>query len=194
MRSQHQPLEQSSSSGMSLTLPQSPYLVKQHSHPVLPSQMASSAPIVVHRQLSQPGQRSRVSLHQQHRLPMQTSLDSALVVDYYPSNSGNNNDGPPPSIRVVAAGSTEASSPEPSTDDHPMRESQNDKTTTTLLSLPSAEKVHASTSEGDAGNSGLPSASSNPLLIISGTGSLDYAPALRVKDELQRSISTPQVS
>lgn len=62
-----------------------------------------------------------------------------------------------------------------------------------LLTLP---EILTTTTNKEEGEPGLGrSGATPPMLIVSGpnTGSLDYVPALRVKDELQRSISTPQV-
>lgn len=173
MRQQQQQHLQEPSTSVSLTVPQSPHLVKQHSHPLLPSQLASCAPIIVQRQLSQPGQRptSRVSVHTAHRLPLHSSLDSC-VMDRVPS------------IRVVTA-AAQTHSPPPSSDG------------ASLLALPPhLGQSMGSQSKEEGGEVGHHSAATPPLLIVSGpaTGSLDYAPVLRVKDELQRSISTPQVS
>lgn len=198
MRQQQQPIQESTNSN--LTVPQSPHLVKQHSHPLLPSQMPSSSPIVVQRQHSQPGHRSttRVTLHQPHRLTTHTSLDSysPLPADNN-SGSGLMGRGTPPSIRVVAApmqsppavaGEQRQQSP------HLLMATTGDDVN--VLSLPShLTQILGSKEDGSVeqvvSRSGAP-----PMLVVSGpsTGSLDYAPALRAKDELQRSISTPQAS
>lgn len=177
--------------------------------------MTSSSSIVVQRQLSQPGQRptSRVTLHQSHRLPTHLSLDSALMDSSLPPTSighldiiGTNTAGnraTPPSIRVSAAPSQ---SPTQATDQPPSHflmsntsvGSGGDEVGTSLLSMrltpiiPSKDEANEQvvSGSGSTRNNSTP-----PLLIISGpnTGSLDYAPSLRVKEELQRSISTPQV-
>lgn len=171
--------------------------MKQHSHPLLPSQTMSNTPIVVHRQLSQPGQRSRVSLHHPlHRLTPQSSFESAssslLAVNTYADSCLRT----PPSIRVDAA---PRQSPTEATVSGP--QSPHLLMTTATQSedqgVPPPIQMISSTDEREISvmghyriGSGTP-----PMLIVSGpaTGSLDYVPALRVKDELQRSISSPQV-
>lgn len=190
IRHVRQPQQQESPANSGLAVPQSPHLVKQHSHPLLPSQMAS--PITVQRQLSQPGQRpSRVSLH--HRLPMHSSLDSATTLldiehsSYSVSEAGGTR-GTPPSIHIQrhTPPSTPLASGGGRQSPHLSRVDEGRD----LLALPS--HLNQAVKEAEAGSS----AATPPMLIVSGpaTGSLDYAPALRVKDELQRSISTPQVS
>lgn len=180
----------------SLSVPQSPYLVKQHSHPLLPSQTMSNAPIVVHRQLSQPGQRSRVSLHQ--RLTPQSSFESPSSLGAVSTYTDSPNRSTPPSIRVDAApgpSPSEATSIGPQSPHLLMA-------TTTQNEDPGAPSIQmistrSYTDEGEMSVMGRyrTVTGTPPMLIVSGpaTGSLDYAPVLRVKDELQRSISTPQV-
>lgn len=197
IRHVRQPHQQDSPANPGLAVPpQSPHLVKQHSHPLLPSQMASCSPITVQRQLSQPGQRpSRVSLH--HRLPMHSSLDSATPLlnteqgssssSYSVSEAGCTR-GTPPSIHIQ--GHTPPSTPLASGGGTQSPHLSRVDEGRDLLALPSHLNQLAA-KRAEAGTS----AATPPMLIVSGpaTGSLDYAPALRVKDELQRSISTPQV-
>lgn len=194
---QQQQIQESTNSN--LTVPQSPHLVKQHSHPLLPSQMPSSSPIVVQRQHSQPGHRSttRVTLHQPHRLTTHTSLDSYSPLPADGSGSGLIGRGTPPSIRVVAApmqsppgvaGEQQQQSP------HLLMATADD---VTVLSLPShLTQILGGKEDGGGVEQVVSRSGAPPMLVVSGpsTGSLDYAPALRVKDELQRSISTPQAS
>lgn len=153
-----------------------PQLLKQHSHPVLPSQMAAHSPIVVQRQLSQPG-RSRVTLHQQHqRLAAQSSFESTSDSSIYTDMRSRNT---PPTIRIETVAENSQSGR-----DSPVMAPQGEEVL-----------VQKSNNQADSEPSASISQRTSPLLIVAGpvTGSLDYAPTLRVRDEFQRSISTPQV-
>lgn len=165
-------------------MPQSAHLVKQHSHPLLPSQMQ---PVVVQRQVPQYRHRFSKSFHPH------TSLDSVhLNSGSYSMDTGSR--ATPPSIRVVAApvevgGGNEQQQQSPLLLMAP-------EEGTRMLSLPSHLAAGKKDSQADQQGGGTTSTPTPPMLIVSGpgTGSLDYVPALRIKDELQRSISTPQVS
>lgn len=172
----------------SLSVPQQPpHLVKQHSHPLLPSQMTSSA-IIVQRQHSQPGNRStsRVSLHQTHRVTgYSSSLDSPLMETSASDLGEASSARAPPSIRVVAAPLT---SPPSTLGDQQM--SQHLLLPGSSMDVDMVKQVPGTPTKDEGDLRTTP-----PMLIVSGPGSsLDYAPTLRVKDELQRSISTPQVN
>lgn len=179
-------------------MPHSAHLVKQHSDPLPPSQLTSSAPIIVQRQLGQPGHRqtTRVTLHHHPpRLPTYSSLDSALPMDSSyspPTRLDIISRATPPSIRVVAA--PLQSPPTPNLEKSPHLLMATDEPLASHLAHPmkeesamdQAQQSQATTSRG---------ANTPPILIVSGpvTGSLDYGSPVRPRDELQRSISTPQV-
>lgn len=174
----------------SLSVPQQPpHLVKQHSHPLLPSQMTTSSAIIVQRQHSQPGNRStsRVSLHQTHRVTgYSSSLDSPLIEASRSDLGEAASARAPPSIRVVAAPLT---SPPSTLGDQQM--SQHLLLPGSSMDVDVVKQVPSTAAKEDGD---IRTTSTPPMLIVSGPGSsLDYAPTLRVKDELQRSISTPQV-
>lgn len=187
--------------------PQSPMLVKQHSHPLLPSQSSLSSDIQFAHQPHHHHHHPHLALHRQLSYPTPTEAASLLLHTSSTSSLSTSPiilTTPPPSASALSAPSmsqlmstsmkTESLDLCGSSSAAIAGDSSNFSTTSSsnATDLRSSESIALS-------NIRSKSHDLSPTIVVVSeplsTLSLDHVPSLRVKsEELQRSLSTPQVS
>lgn len=196
-----------SSSMHLLSVPQQPPLIKQHSHPLLPSQSTISSDIqFAHQSHSHhPHHHPHLTLHRQLSYPTSTETASLLL---HSSSTSSLSPSPiilttPPPLSASSTSSTsQLISASLKTESLELGGSITSAVAGDVSSLSTISNVNAtdlrSSESIAASNLRSKSHDLSPTIVVVSeplSMSVDHVPSLRVKsEELQRSLSTPQVS
>lgn len=174
----------SSANLLAVPMSTSAYLVKQHSHPLLPSQQSGSMVSVTATSSGHPSA-ATTTIQRQHSQPTGYHHHHHRQQPHFSSGSNA-------PVNIILSTSSPSSSPLLVT-----TSSESVTLPPNLTHFISAQLKSASAEEPLEFGGGRLRTSTPPLLVVPDTmtGSLEYVSSIRVKsDELKRSISTPQVN